>query len=97
TNFRNSSKRRWENCDCSWGLGLGCRLGVLGPGLCPGPGPSPTPQPAAQSHAQALGRIIVAMRPLLLAALVLPASVGAQNIDWPVFGGTTDNTHYSTL
>jgi quinoprotein glucose dehydrogenase len=33
----------------------------------------------------------------LIMALILPATLGAQNADWPVFGGTTDNTHYSTL
>jgi quinoprotein glucose dehydrogenase len=42
------------------------------------------------------------MRLGLLIALTAPALLGAQphtrqNVDWPVFGGTTDNTHYSTL
>jgi quinoprotein glucose dehydrogenase len=41
------------------------------------------------------------MRILLLA--LVPAALGAQarargkSVDWPVFGGTPDNTHYSTL
>ena len=36
-------------------------------------------------------------------ALLVPAILGAQqpragrNVDWPMFGGTPDNTHYSTL
>lgn len=35
---------------------------------------------------------------LILLGLALPASIAAgQNANWPVFGGTTDNTHYSTL
>ena len=31
--------------------------------------------------------------------LALPTRVGAQakSVDWPIYGGTTDNTHYSTL
>jgi quinoprotein glucose dehydrogenase len=43
------------------------------------------------------------MRFTLLASLLAPLLLGAyrsaaaQNVDWPVFGGTTDNTHYSTL
>ena len=43
------------------------------------------------------------MRPLLIAALAAPVTLGAQssasqrNVDWPVFGGNADNTHYSTL
>ena len=43
------------------------------------------------------------MKLTLLIALSVPALLGAQksatsrNTDWPVFGGTTDNTHYSTL
>jgi quinoprotein glucose dehydrogenase len=42
------------------------------------------------------------MRLGLLIALAAPALLRAQphtrkNVDWPVFGGTTDNTHYSTL
>jgi quinoprotein glucose dehydrogenase len=43
------------------------------------------------------------MRFTLVVALATPALLGAQksqtatNADWPVFGGTTDNTHYSTL
>jgi quinoprotein glucose dehydrogenase len=40
------------------------------------------------------------MRLLTLLALAAPAVLTAQsrrNVDWPVFGGTTDNTHYSTL
>ena len=43
------------------------------------------------------------MKLQLVAALVAPALLGAQrsptarNADWPVFGGSTDNTHYSTL
>ena len=33
------------------------------------------------------------------ACAVLPSALLAQtkNVDWPVFGGTSDNTHYSTL
>jgi quinoprotein glucose dehydrogenase len=35
---------------------------------------------------------------LALALLTLPAIAAAQTtVNWPVFGGTTDNTHYSTL
>ncbi len=36
---------------------------------------------------------------LALALLVFPAVARAQSAsaDWPVYGGTTDNTHYSTL
>ena len=40
------------------------------------------------------------MRLPALLALATPAVLTAQsrrNVDWPVFGGTTDNTHYSTL
>ena len=40
------------------------------------------------------------MRLPALLALATPAVLAAQsrrNVDWPVFGGTTDNTHYSTL
>src|SRR6476660_8326615 len=34
---------------------------------------------------------------LPLAVLLLPAVLGAQSVDWPVFGGTSGNTHFSTL
>jgi quinoprotein glucose dehydrogenase len=40
---------------------------------------------------------------LTIVVLAVPALLGAQkphirtNVDWPVFGGNTDNTHYSTL
>src|SRR5262245_18104141 len=40
------------------------------------------------------------MRFLALVALATPALLsaqGARSVDWPLFGGTTDNTHYSTL
>jgi len=43
------------------------------------------------------------MRPRILLAIAVSTSVAAQtprppqNVDWPIFGGTTDNTHYSTL
>src|SRR6185436_20277182 len=42
------------------------------------------------------------MRLGLVAAFVAPAWLGAQHsraahADWPGFGGTTDNTHYSAL
>ena len=42
------------------------------------------------------------MRLKLVIALGVPALLGAQsraarNVDWPVFGGNADNTHYSTL
>jgi len=36
----------------------------------------------------------------MVLGLLAPALLGAQtgpNVDWPLFGGTTDNTHYSTL
>src|SRR5689334_5343883 len=33
----------------------------------------------------------------ILATLLIPALLGAQNVNWPLFGGTSDNTHYSTL
>jgi quinoprotein glucose dehydrogenase len=34
-----------------------------------------------------------------LVLLVLPAIVDAQgrSVDWPIYGGNSDNTHYSTL
>src|SRR3954471_20790354 len=40
-----------------------------------------------------------ALAGLLLAAptIGVAQSRGGQNADWPLFGGTTDNTHYSTL
>lgn len=38
-----------------------------------------------------------AMRIRLFLGVVAPAVLGAQNANWPVYGGTTDNTHYSTL
>src|ERR1043166_2306224 len=41
--------------------------------------------------------MICAMRMRLLVLLIAPAVVGAQNANWPVYGGTPDNTHYSTL
>src|SRR4051812_7505663 len=36
---------------------------------------------------------------IALASATFPAALLAQtkNVDWPVFGGTADNTHYSTL
>src|SRR5215475_5279010 len=39
------------------------------------------------------------MRLTNLTLLTLPAILGAQarNVDWPVYGGNTDHTHYSTL
>jgi quinoprotein glucose dehydrogenase len=43
------------------------------------------------------------MRLRILLAIAVSTSVAAQtprppqNVDWPIFGGTTDNTHYSTL
>jgi quinoprotein glucose dehydrogenase len=38
-------------------------------------------------------------RAVLALALLLPSAQGAQTrtADWPVFGGNSDNTHYSTL
>lgn len=36
-------------------------------------------------------------RVLLLAAPAVLGAQAPQNADWPVYGGTTDNTHYSTL
>src|SRR5262249_22564390 len=30
-------------------------------------------------------------------SLALPSLLSAQRADWPVYGGNTDNTHYSTL
>ena len=37
------------------------------------------------------------MRTFVLLAILTPSLLTAQNIDWPVYGGTTDNTHYSKL
>src|SRR3954467_1894499 len=37
------------------------------------------------------------MRISLLLPIALPGVLTAQNVNWPVYGGTTDNTHYSTL
>src|SRR3954468_9623828 len=38
------------------------------------------------------------MRRLAILTLVVGASRGgAQSADWPVYGGSSDNTHYSTL
>jgi quinoprotein glucose dehydrogenase len=35
---------------------------------------------------------------ILLAAVALPASAfGQKNVDWPVYGGNSDHTHYSTI
>jgi quinoprotein glucose dehydrogenase len=34
---------------------------------------------------------------LVAALAMLPATARAQSIDWPVFGGTAENSHYSTL
>jgi quinoprotein glucose dehydrogenase len=45
-------------------------------------------------------RDLVPMRlPLALVCAALPSVLFAQsrNVDWPMFGGTPDNTHYSTL
>lgn len=47
-----------------------------------------------------LVRDLVPMRlPLALVCAALPSVLFAQsrNVDWPMFGGTPDNTHYSTL
>src|ERR1700755_1694358 len=37
--------------------------------------------------------------PLLAGWALVPSVLAAQakNVDWPMFGGTPDNTHYSTL
>ncbi len=32
-----------------------------------------------------------------IAATGAVSSAQAQSVDWPMFGGTPDNTHYSTL
>ena len=38
------------------------------------------------------------MRIGLLLAIATPSVISAQrNVDWPVYGGNTDHTHYSTL
>jgi quinoprotein glucose dehydrogenase len=37
------------------------------------------------------------MRRLLFSLLLAPAALEAQNADWPIYGGSPDNTHYSTL
>jgi quinoprotein glucose dehydrogenase len=39
------------------------------------------------------------IKPIAFALLLLPAALLAQktNADWPLYGGTTDNTRYSTL
>jgi quinoprotein glucose dehydrogenase len=41
-----------------------------------------------------LAALLTCAAPALLAA---QTSRAPMNVDWPVFGGTTDNTHYSTL
>ena len=42
---------------------------------------------------------LLAVRGLIACALAIPVLVGAQgrSADWPVYGGGTDNTHYSKL
>ena len=40
-------------------------------------------------------RLVIALA--ALAALTLPCTARAQSVDWPVYGGTTDNSRYSTL
>lgn len=36
--------------------------------------------------------------PLLIAVATCPAVLAAQkNVDWPVYGGNSDHTHYSTI
>jgi quinoprotein glucose dehydrogenase len=37
------------------------------------------------------------MRAILAAALSAPAILSAQTVDWPIYGGSPDNTHYTTL
>jgi quinoprotein glucose dehydrogenase len=38
-----------------------------------------------------------AMRRLGILILVAASKAGAQSVDWPVYGGSSDNTHYTTL
>ena len=38
-----------------------------------------------------------ALIPLLLAATTLQAQTTRRSVDWPVYGGSEDHTHYSTL
>ena len=37
------------------------------------------------------------LRTLAAGALLFPTLATAQNVNWPVYGGNTDNTHFSTL
>ena len=37
------------------------------------------------------------MRALALVLFLAPAAIAQSRVDWPVYGGNTDNTHYSTL
>ena len=45
------------------------------------------------------GRVYSRMRLLILLLPALPALAGAQSksVDWPVYGGSPDHTHYSTI
>ena len=38
-----------------------------------------------------------ALIPLLLAATTLQAQTTGRSTDWPVYGGSEDHTHYTTL
>src|SRR3954470_396916 len=38
-----------------------------------------------------------AMRTFAILASVAPAVLAAQNADWPIYGGSPENTHYTTL
>ena len=56
-----------------------------------------SPSPTGSSRTR---RVYSRMRLSILALLpALPALAGAQSksVDWPVYGGITDHTHYSTL
>jgi len=37
------------------------------------------------------------MRPLTLILLLAATTLGAQSVDWPVYGGSADHTHYTTI
>src|SRR5215204_2675589 len=50
--------------------------------------------PRDDTHAMTFRVRLLALAAALL-PLVLPAQ--ARSVDWPVYGGTTDNTRYSTL
>src|SRR5204862_1480454 len=59
------------------------------------------PDLAWTTHALSAGRDS-RYRVVLIVALCVPTTLCGQSrahasVDWPVFGGTTDNTHYSTL